>query len=144
MCFLLLCLIWCLVFLYRKDFTLQFNSENVASTSVFYLLQCTCLSMARRSHSIYQEKAKQRQHLYHKFVYNRFMWGECVCVSVLLCHHVYIYTRKGCISNFQIIELYNFRRYIIRESVDSLCRDGADAQYHAILKQKHITSPQTR
>ena len=29
----------------------------------------------------------------------------------------------------------------IRESVDSLCRDGADAQY---LSKSRITSPQTR
>ena len=33
---------------------------------------------------------------------------------------------------------------IIRESVDSLCRDGADAQYMQYLSKSHITSPQTR
>ena len=32
----------------------------------------------------------------------------------------------------------------IRESVDSLCRDGADAQYMQYLSKSHITSPQTR
>ena len=33
---------------------------------------------------------------------------------------------------------------VIRESVDSLCRDGADAQYMQYLSKSHITSPQTR
>ena len=32
----------------------------------------------------------------------------------------------------------------IRESVDSLCRDGADAQYILYLSKSHITSLQTR
>ena len=31
---------------------------------------------------------------------------------------------------------------IIRESVDSLCRDGADMQYMQYLRKSHITSPQ--
>ena len=31
----------------------------------------------------------------------------------------------------------------IRESVDSLCRDGADAQYMQYLSKSRITSPQT-
>ena len=35
--------------------------------------------------------------------------------------------------------MYNY----IRESVDSLCRDGADAQYMQYLSKSHITSPQT-
>ena len=30
----------------------------------------------------------------------------------------------------------------IRESVDSLCRDGADAQYMQYLRKSRITSPQ--
>ena len=34
--------------------------------------------------------------------------------------------------------------YGIRESVDSLCRDGADAQYMQYLSKSRITSPQTR
>ena len=34
--------------------------------------------------------------------------------------------------------------YIIRESVDSLCRDGADTQYMQYLSKSRITSPQTR
>ena len=33
---------------------------------------------------------------------------------------------------------------LIRESVDSLCRDGADAQYMQYLSKSRITSPQTR
>ena len=32
----------------------------------------------------------------------------------------------------------------IRESVDSLCRDGADTQYMQYLSKSRITSPQTR
>ena len=32
----------------------------------------------------------------------------------------------------------------IRESVDSLCRDGADAQYMQYLRKSRITSPQIR
>ena len=35
-------------------------------------------------------------------------------------------------------------RWDIRESVDSLCRDGADAQYMQYLSKSRITSPQTR
>lgn len=109
---LLLCLIWCLVFLYRKDFTIQFNSENY--TGVFHLLQSTCLSMAKISHSIYQKKvdgAKQRTlHLYRNFVYSRFMWGECVVISEC----VYLqHTAPRVTLNFQIIELSNFSGCII-------------------------------
>ena len=33
---------------------------------------------------------------------------------------------------------------IIRESVDSLCRDGANMQYMQYLGKSRITSPQTR
>ena len=32
--------------------------------------------------------------------------------------------------------------YFIRESVDSLCRDGADAQYMQYLRKSRIISPQ--
>ena len=32
---------------------------------------------------------------------------------------------------------------LVRESVDSLCRDGADAQYMQYLSKSRITSPQT-
>ena len=38
----------------------------------------------------------------------------------------------------------NLVRQTIRESVDSLCRDGADAQYMQYLSKSRITSPQTR
>ena len=43
--------------------------------------------------------------------------------------------RAGCI--------YGIRTYHIRESVDSLCRDGADAQYMQYLSKSRITSLQT-
>ena len=39
---------------------------------------------------------------------------------------------------------YTILYYTIRESVDSLCRDGADAQYMQYLSKSRITSPQTR
>ena len=46
------------------------------------------------------------------------------------------------------VELPNFTgnecKAYIRESVDSLCRDGADAQYMQYLSKSRITSPQTR
>ena len=32
----------------------------------------------------------------------------------------------------------------IRESVDSVCKDGTDAQYMQYLNKNRITSPQTR
>ena len=35
-------------------------------------------------------------------------------------------------------------KFIIRESVDSLCRDGADAQYMQYLSKSRITSPKIR
>ena len=37
-----------------------------------------------------------------------------------------------------------FQGIYIRESVDSLCRDGADAQYMQYLSKSRITLPQTR
>ena len=40
-------------------------------------------------------------------------------------------------NNFSILHL-------IRESVDSLCRDGADAQYMQYLSKSRITSTQIR
>ena len=38
----------------------------------------------------------------------------------------------------------NVHRSYIRESVDSLCRDGANTQYMQYLSKSRITSPQTR
>ena len=46
-------------------------------------------------------------------------------ICIYICIYVYIYV-------------------YIRESVDSLCRDGADAQYMQYLSKSRITSPQTR
>ena len=43
--------------------------------------------------------------------------------------------RSGCSKNIQASQTIVLRPGI-RESVDSLCRDGADVQYNAILKQK--------
>ena len=44
----------------------------------------------------------------------------------------------------QLVKMFNFLIDNIRESVDSLCRDGADAQYMQYLSKSRITSPQTR
>ena len=64
--------------LYRCDFGVQFESEG--PTSVFYLLQEACTQMAWISYNTWQKKtsaAKPPQN-HQKFVYSRFMWGECV------------------------------------------------------------------
>ena len=52
------------------------------------------------------------------------------------------YTGYWCVQWVLVCTL-NFR-VSIRESVDSLCRDGADAQYMQYLSKSHITSPQIR
>ena len=41
-------------------------------------------------------------------------------------------------------KIVSYKSVNIRESVDSLCRDGADAQYMQYLSKSRITSPQTR
>ena len=48
-------------------------------------------------------------------------------------------SKKTAVPNLMAYVLY----YIIRESVDSLCRDGADAQYVQYLSKSRMTSPQT-
>ena len=48
------------------------------------------------------------------------------------------------IQTFYDDTLYCECVHLIRESVDSLCRDGADAQYMQYLSKSRITSPQTR
>ena len=45
---------------------------------------------------------------------------------------------------FKITIMFCSELVHIRESVDSLCRDGADAQYMQYLSKSRITSPQTR
>ena len=64
---------------HRRDFQVPFEGE--ATTSVFCLLQQACLEMAKISHIIRRREtsAGRPSHLriYQKFVYNRFMWGEC-------------------------------------------------------------------
>ena len=75
----------------RCDFTVQFGSSD--PTSVFQLLQQACLQMISISHSIHQKETNPTKspqpYLYHKFVYNRFMWGECMSVCVSKCMWVY-------------------------------------------------------
>ena len=43
-----------------------------------------------------------------------------------------------------LLKLFVPLKVLIRESVDSLCRDGADAQYMQYLSKSRTTSPQTR
>ena len=44
---------------------------------------------------------------------------------------------------FPTVFQYYYTCTCIRELVDSLCRDGADAQYMQYLSKSRITSPQT-
>ena len=48
------------------------------------------------------------------------------------------------VRTVKIGPLKNFPLYGIRESVDSLCRIGADTQYMQYLSKIRITSPQIR
>ena len=70
------------VFPCRRDFLVPF--EGKTSISVFNLLQRACLEMAKISHKIHQGKAsadgRPPLRIYQKFVYNRFMWGECASI----------------------------------------------------------------
>ena len=57
------------------------------------------------------------------------------------------FTRFETVSGYvTLITIYNLSCTVlnIRESVDSPCRDGADAQYMQCLSKSRITSPQTR
>ena len=51
-------------------------------------------------------------------------------------------TPNYCINSKYIVVIYT--GIFIRESVDSLCRDGADAQYMQYLSKNRITLPQIR
>ena len=60
--------------------------------------------------------------------------GECnyyvyVCMYAYMCVCECVYQRVGRLSML---------------GTDSLCKDGADAQYMQYLSKTHITSPQTR
>ena len=50
----------------------------------------------------------------------------------------------SCENLSSVSEAFKLLRIIIRELVDSLCRDGADAQYMQYLSKSRITSPQIR
>ena len=45
--------------------------------------------------------------------------------------------------NFQSQHGMDMGVKLTRESVDFLCRDGADTQYMQYLSKTHVTSPQT-
>ena len=67
------------VFLYRHDFDVQFDGD--IPTSVFNMLQQACFQMAKTSYKIWQKEGsatKPSQH-HQRFVYSRFMWGQCMC-----------------------------------------------------------------
>ena len=51
---------------------------------------------------------------------------------------IHMITKTG-LDNSQKMDVYE----LVRESVDSLFRDGADAQYMQYLSKSRITSPQT-
>ena len=53
----------------------------------------------------------------------------------IACHQITPVQEEGCMSFWHICQC-GHDTALIRESVDSLCRDGADAQIYAILKQK--------
>ena len=64
--------------------------------------------------------------------------AACAGINLL---EVCLSIHKGCfMSDSSFVETFVF----IRESVDSLCRDGADAQYMQYLSKSRITSRQTR
>ena len=44
---------------------------------------------------------------------------------------------------FFVVVVLVFFALVLRELVDSLCRNGADAQYMQYLNKSRITSPQT-
>ena len=72
-----------------------------------------------------------------------------VClVDVMMCFTCKILCNRLHKSCLLMTCYYQFhaskRSCLIRESVDSLCRDGADAQYMQYLSKSRITSPQTR
>ena len=65
--------------------------------------------------------------------------------TVTKCQQVYLLnmTASGFFSKYcekkEIVGIFN-----IRESVDSLCREGPDMQYMQYLSKSRIASPQTR
>ena len=63
----------------------------------------------------------------------RDVWWEGVATYAIL--HSWMLTCFNCVKAFYILG-------IIRESVDSLCTDGADAQYIQYLRKSRTTSPQ--
>ena len=54
------------------------------------------------------------------------------------------HTLSNTIKNFLYKYKIETQSACIRESVDSLCRDGADAQYMQYISKSRITSPQIR
>ena len=70
--------------------------------------------------------------------------------QLLFCplYHVYILRQThsrctNCAPNTRVLTSQG-SWIVIRESVDSLCRDGADVQYMQYLSKSRITLPQTR
>ena len=80
--------------------------------------------------------------------------GHLVYLSETLRFQVHVFMFMNKISMSQTAFLQDFYKDqslqrsrafgYIRESVDSLCRDGADAQYMQYLSKSRITTPQTR
>ena len=97
-----------MVFPCRRDFPVPFVGET--PTSVFHLLQLACLEMAKISHKIHLREARAgrpSQHvMYHKFVYNRFMWGECVSICMYVGLYWCVYVNYVLNANYQGVALY--------------------------------------
>ena len=88
---------------------------------------------------------------WHKTLCSFTFISESVELALQL-HHCLLYVGKNMYSSTKydvqtlnpIIILCMLLPYIIRESVDSLCRDGADVQYMQYLRKSRIISPQER
>ena len=50
--------------------------------SVFHLLQQACIEIAKISHITCCKDKPPSAYVYPRFVYNRFMWGECITICV--------------------------------------------------------------
>ena len=77
-------------------------------------------------------------------------FNSCVCTCISMCavgvseEFTFCCDCSTVWSVFKIWSESLLPKHSIRESVDSLCRDGADAQYMQYLSKSRITSPQIR
>ena len=81
--------------------------------------------------------------LLYTIVYSSILQCTTIYSSILQCTTIYSSILQ-CTTIYSSILQCTTIYSSIRESVDSLCRDGADAQYMQYLSKSRITSPQTR